>query len=171
MDLKDYRERIDSIDDQLVKLFQQRMEVASEIAQYKKERGMPILDAGRERAKLNDVCSKVCPEMRNYTSVLYSSIFELSRSYQSQVMARYNELSERIRQAVETTPKLFPRNATVAVCGVEGAYAQIATEKMVQMARMAPTARMSTSTCPAALWSTMPRRASSFATCPTTARW
>ncbi len=133
MDLKDYRERIDSIDDQLVKLFQQRMEVASEIAQYKKERGMPILDAGRERAKLNDVCSKVCPEMRNYTSVLYSSIFELSRSYQSQVMARYNELSERIRQAVETTPKLFPRNATVAVCGVEGAYAQIATEKMVQM--------------------------------------
>ena len=90
MDLKDYRERIDSIDDQLVKLFQQRMEVASEIAQYKKERGMPILDAGRERAKLNDVCSKVCPEMRNYTSVLYSSIFELSRSYQSQVMSRYN---------------------------------------------------------------------------------
>ena len=62
MDLKDYRKQIDEIDDQLVQLFRQRMEVSSDIAQYKKERNLPILDAGRERAKLNDVCAKVPPE-------------------------------------------------------------------------------------------------------------
>ena len=133
MDLQDYRKQIDEIDDQLVKLFQQRMEVSEGIAAYKKERGLPILDAGREQDKLNAVCSKVPPEMRNYTSVLYSSIFELSRSHQSQQMSRYTELSERITKAIETTPKLFPRDVTVGVCGVEGAFAQIATEKLFKM--------------------------------------
>ena len=131
MDLKDYRKQIDEIDDQLVKLFQKRMEVSSDIAAYKKERNLPILDAGRERAKLNDVCSKVPPEMRNYTSVLYSSLFELSRTYQSHQRKEYSELSEKITDAIEHTPRLFPQGISVAVCGVEGAYAQIAAEKMV----------------------------------------
>ena len=61
MDLKDYRKQMDEIDDQLVALFQRRMEVSSGIAQYKKEHGMQIYDAGREREKLADVCSKVPP--------------------------------------------------------------------------------------------------------------
>ena len=81
MNLQDYRKQIDEIDDQLVSLFQKRMEVAKGIAQYKLECGMPVLDATREREKLAEVCAKVSPEMRNYTSVLYSSLFELSRSY------------------------------------------------------------------------------------------
>ena len=133
MNLQDYRKQIDEIDDQLVSLFQKRMEVAKGIAQYKLECGMPVLDATREREKLAEVCAKVSPEMRNYTSVLYSSLFELSRSYQNQQMQRYTELSDRIAEAMENTPKLFPQNVTVGVCGVEGAYAQIACEKMIKM--------------------------------------
>ena len=133
MNLQDYRKQIDEIDDQLVELFRKRMEVAKGIAQYKLECGMPVLDATREREKLAEVCAKVSPEMRNYTSVLYSSLFELSRSYQNQQMQRYTELSDRIAQALENTPKLFPQNVTVGVCGVEGAYAQIACEKMIKM--------------------------------------
>ena len=130
MDLQDYRKQIDEIDEQLVALFQKRMDVASGIAAYKKEHNLPVLDAGRERDKLNDVCSKVRPEMRNYTSVLYSSMFELSRSYQSHQMTQYNALSQKIADAIESTPKLFPQDVSVAVCGVEGAYAQIAAEKL-----------------------------------------
>ena len=130
MDLKDYRKQMDAIDDEMVALFRRRMEVASEIAQYKKERGMQVLDAGREREKLADVCSKVPPEMRNYTSVLYSSLFELSRSYQNQKMDQGSQLSQKIAHAVENTPRLFPEHVSVGVCGVEGAYAQIACEKM-----------------------------------------
>ena len=130
MDLKDYRKQMDAIDDEMVALFRRRMEVASEIAQYKKERGMQVLDAGREREKLADVCSKVPPEMRNYTSVLYSSLFELSRSYQNQKMDQGSQLSRKISDAVENTPRLFPEHVSVGVCGVEGAYAQIACEKM-----------------------------------------
>ena len=129
MDLKDYRKQIDEIDDQMVELFRRRMEVASAIAEYKKQQGMQVLDATREREKLADVCSKVEPEMRNYTSVLYSSLFELSRSYQNRKLQNATVLSEKITAAVENTPRLFPEHASVAVCGVEGAYAQQACEK------------------------------------------
>ena len=132
MDITDYRKQIDEIDDQMVELFARRMAVASEIARYKQEKGLPVLDAGRERAKLNDVCAKAPAELRDYTSVLYSSLFELSRSYQSQLMPQYTDLSRRIQSAVENTPQLFPQDVSVAVCGVEGAYAQIAAEKMVK---------------------------------------
>ena len=55
MDLHQLRLEIDKIDDQLVKLFGARMEVAAQIADYKKENGLPILVPAREREKLQDV--------------------------------------------------------------------------------------------------------------------
>ena len=133
MDLKDYRVQIDDIDNQLIDLFQQRMETAGAIAAYKKAHGLPVLDAGREREKMRALLEKMPPEMKNYTSVLYSSLFELSRSYQSRQMEQYTDLSHKIADAIAGTPSLFPQNAAVGVCGVEGAYAQIATEKLFKM--------------------------------------
>ena len=51
-DLQDLRKRIDSVDDQLVKLFQERMHISSESAEFKKEKGMRVMDQQREREKL-----------------------------------------------------------------------------------------------------------------------
>ena len=133
MDLQTYRKQLDEIDEQLVSLFQQRMNISSDIAAYKKEHNIPVLDASREREKLSAVCARVTPELRNYTSVLYSSIFELSRSYQSRQMRQFSELNGRIADAIANTPALFPQDVSVAVCGVEGAYAQLATEKLFKM--------------------------------------
>ena len=130
MDLTQLRNQIDSIDDQLVRLFCQRMEIASKIADYKKENGMPIYVPAREREKLADVAQKAGPEMANYTRVLYSMLFELSRSYQSKHNLALTPLHKEITRAIENTPKLFPQTPMVACQGVEGAYAQIACEKM-----------------------------------------
>jgi len=130
MELKELRNEIDSIDDELVKLFAQRMDVAARIAEYKKENGMPILVPSRERQKLTDVANKAGPEMANYTRVLYSMLFELSRSYQSKCNIQTTALYKRIVEAIENTPKLFPQSPMVACQGVEGAYSQIACEKM-----------------------------------------
>ena len=58
MDLNDYRTRIDQIDDQLVKLFAERMETVVGIAKYKEEHNLPVLDAGRERKKLLALAEK-----------------------------------------------------------------------------------------------------------------
>ena len=130
MELKDLRNEIDQIDDQLVQLFAQRMDVAARIADYKKEKCMPIFVPTREREKLADVAEKAGPEMANYTRVLYSMLFELSRSYQSKKNDVVSPLYEEITKAIETTPKLFPQAPMVACQGVEGAYSQIACEKI-----------------------------------------
>ncbi len=130
MELNELRQEIDKIDDELVKLFGQRMEVAAQISDYKKEKKMPIYQPSRERSKLQDVAKKAAPGMDNYTRVLYSMLFELSRSYQSKRSGKLSPLYEQITQAIENTPKLFPQAPMVACQGVEGAYSQIACEKI-----------------------------------------
>ena len=130
MDMNTLRGQIDAIDDQLVKLFCQRMDVAAQIADYKKENNLPIMVPARERDKLADVSEKAGPEMANYTRVLYSMLFELSRSYQSKRNDIPTPLYDEISRAMDTSPKMLPQAPVVACQGVEGAYAQIACEKI-----------------------------------------
>ncbi len=130
MDLKELRNEIDNIDTELVRLFTARMEVAAKVADYKKENNLPIYVPSREREVLQDVAEKAGPEMANYTRVLYSMLFELSRSYQSKRNTETTELYNKITESIENTPKLFPQTPMVACQGVEGAYAQIACEKI-----------------------------------------
>ena len=86
MELKDLRNEIDRIDDELIKLFVRRMETAAKIAQYKKENNLPILVPAREREKLADVAEKAGPDMAEYTKTLYALLFELSRAHQSKLI-------------------------------------------------------------------------------------
>lgn len=132
MNLDELRSQIDEIDDQLVTLFAKRMDVAAAIGDYKKENNLPVFVPAREREKLKDVAKKAGPEMANYTRVLYSMLFELSRSYQSKRNDVLTPLYQKIHSAIENTPKLFPTSPMVACQGVEGAYAQIACEKIFQ---------------------------------------
>lgn len=102
------------------------MDTAAEIARYKKEHGMKVLDSARERAKLNDIASMVPEELSEYAISLYSLIFELSRSSQNRIIGASTPLTEEIARAVKDTPPLFPQRAAVACQGVEGAYSQMA---------------------------------------------
>ena len=86
MDLKELREKIDKIDDEMVRLFQERMRVSADIAAYKKENGMAVLDKTRENQKLSDIESKTDDELKSYARALYSFMFELSRSYQNSLL-------------------------------------------------------------------------------------
>ena len=128
MELKDYRAQIDAVDDEIVRLFQERMDIAANIAAFKKENGLPILQTAREREKLADVTGKAREDMQSYLRVLYSLLFELSRTYQEK--GTRTPLYDKIENAIENTPRLFPRSATVACQGVEGAYSQLASEKL-----------------------------------------
>ena len=130
MDLQDCRKEIDRIDDELVRLFAERMNVSAQVAAYKKEHGMAILDARREREKLAEITDRLPEELREYGTALYALIFELSRSRQESLMDVNSELTARIENAIKQTPPLFPERAKVACQGVEGAYSQIACEKL-----------------------------------------
>lgn len=130
MNIDEYRNRIDRIDKQLVALFCERMDTASDIAAWKKEQKRPVFDPERERQKLLEVASSVPEELREYTASLYSLLFELSRSYQNRLLGTASELTAQIQGAIDETPALFPSDASVACQGVAGAYSQIACDRL-----------------------------------------
>ena len=130
MNLQDLRSKIDKIDDQLVKLFQQRMDASAEIARYKLENNLPIYDPARERDKLYDVSGKVEEDRKSYVTALYSLLFDLSRADQMRITQPKSALVEKIEDAVKTSDWLFPDRTTVACQGTEGAYSQLAAEKL-----------------------------------------
>ena len=130
MELQELRSKIDEIDAQLTKLFEARMDVAAEIGAWKRENHMPVLDAARERDKLNAIAAESREDMQTYTQMLYSMIFELSRSHQSDLIRQKSSLREQAERAIEETPRLFPTSPIIACQGTEGAYSQIAGERM-----------------------------------------
>lgn len=91
MELKDLRKNMDEIDEKLVSLFCERMSTAAQIAEYKREKEMPVMDASREREKLASVSELAGDEMSDYITVLYSLLFELSRAYQGKILGLSSE--------------------------------------------------------------------------------
>ena len=130
MDLNDLRLEIDEIDRCIVELFCKRMEVSVKVSQYKIENGLPVLDANRERKKLAKISEMAGEDMAGYARTLYNTIFDMSRAEQEKYMHPTSPTAEKIKRAIESTPKMFPDYATVACQGVEGAYSQIAAEKL-----------------------------------------
>ena len=137
MTLDELRIRIDDIDRELVRLFSARMDAAADIAVYKKEHGLPVLDERREREKLRAVEAMAPEELRDYTSALYSLLFELSRSRQNRLLGRETDLTEKIGAAIEETPPLFPERAAVA-CQGEGGSVRIACDRLFRSAMDLP---------------------------------
>lgn len=133
-DLSEIRKRIDAIDTQICDLFSQRMQCTHEVAEYKRANNKPILDRGRERAKLADVASKVPEPLRDYSQVLFNLIMEISRAQQSAENNQDSPLAGQINKAVANTPALFPQSAFVACQGVEGAYSQHAADRLFKHA-------------------------------------
>ena len=66
MDLNEIRDKIDKVDDQIIELFAQRMELSNEVAQYKRAKGIPVIDMTRERDKRNKIFEKSPKEVRDY---------------------------------------------------------------------------------------------------------
>lgn len=129
-DINDIRKEIDEIDKELVDLYIRRMNCSARVAEYKREHGMPVLDASRERALLNKISELSGSELEGYARTLYSTILDLSRSYQHARLGETSALYEEIMTAIDNTPKMFPERADVACQGVEGAYSQIAAERL-----------------------------------------
>ncbi len=130
MKITDLRKRIDEIDSEIITLFKERMNVVLGIAEYKKENALVVADKAREREVLYRMMDLAGEDLETYTKTLYQTILSLSRGYQSEHMTEKNALTDEIKAAVANTPKKFPKRATVACQGVEGAYSQIACEKL-----------------------------------------
>ncbi len=130
MNLTELRTSIDRIDNQIADLIVKRGEISSGIAKYKLENNLPVYDPQRERQKLAELAERVGEENENLTDALFPVIFDLSRSAQNKLIAGNSPIKAIIQNALEDTNPLFPSRALVACQGVEGAYSQIAAERI-----------------------------------------
>jgi len=131
--LDEYRKELDQIDENMTQLLEARMRVAEKIAAYKHEHHVPVLDARREREILDRITREASPDMAYYTRTMYSNIMEMSKDHQRKAVQEDTPLVQKIKKAIEETPKVFPETATIACAGVLGAYAQQACDKLFKM--------------------------------------
>ncbi len=130
MDIKQLRGKIDEIDEKMLHLFCERMNVALEVAEYKKEKNLAVYDPARERQLLSRINELSAEGMGGYATTLYKSIMELSRTYQHSILEPSPKIKEEIEQTLQSSPKMLAKYAKVACQGVEGAYSQIAATRM-----------------------------------------
>lgn len=137
MDLAECRKNIDEIDSKILDLFLKRMKVAADVADYKRANGMQTTQKSREREILQRVSDVAGDEFADYSRVLFSTLMDLSKSYQIKRNATSEgRVSSKITKALEETPKLFPERGIVACQGIEGAYSQIACDKLFKAANI-----------------------------------
>jgi len=133
MELKTAREKIDAIDEQMMKLFLARLEVAREVALAKRERGGPITDPAREREILSRVSEEAGPEFENAARLFFSTLFSISKARQRMILKGDSPLVESIRASAAAHAAPFPSRAFVACCGAEGSYAQQAATRIFKV--------------------------------------
>ena len=131
--LDEMRTKIDDIDSKMTALFKERMELSLDIARYKKEHNLPVFSDSREKEILHKVSEDIGEPFDGYARLLYSTIFDASRSCQNNYLARKSDLVKRIEHALSETPELFPKKAVVACQGVAGSHSQAACEKLFEV--------------------------------------
>ena len=136
-DLKDIRKRIDDIDTTISTLFEERMACAGQVAEYKRGTGKPVYDAARERDNIQRASDRVAPERAHYAAVLESLLMEASRDQQYRQLGMSSDSATVVAAALASQPPYFPERAFVACQGVEGAYAQIAVDRLFKHANIA----------------------------------
>lgn len=85
MKLDDLRLEINQIDEEMLALFEKRMEVAKKIGLYKKEHHLPVLDQSREKQLLEMMKQKVNhKELISFYETFLIHLMSLSKAYQNE---------------------------------------------------------------------------------------
>ena len=120
-ELEQLREKIDKIDGQLLPLFLERMEVCSKVADYKREHGLPVLDADREKEVLQNKMKKVDdPKLQPEVYEFFNAVMGISRIRQTRELGGQKDRL-RIREILEQSRERV-RNPKVCYFGREGSY-------------------------------------------------
>ena len=124
IDLQECRDEIDVIDSEIIRLFEKRMKVCEDVAEYKIRTGKKVLDPERERKKLEVLREKAHGEFNRLgAQELFQQIMAISRKRQYQLL---NEHGVEDDEKLEMVDHLPLENVTVVFQGVEGAYSYAA---------------------------------------------
>ncbi len=128
MSLKPIRDEIDEIDRQLIELYTRRMECSKKVARYKMENGIPILNTEREQ-QVTELAAERAGEYGPSAKLLYSTIMELSRALQHDMLGSGAALRNELLTAKKNVP-YDDSSVRIACFGAEGAYAHKAAKKL-----------------------------------------
>lgn len=124
MDLSELRVQIDAIDKDIVELYEKRMDICRQVAEYKIENGKKVFDKVREEEKIAKVKSLTHNAFNSVgIQELFEQIMSMSRKLQYQLLAEKGALGKLPFIAVD---KLDQEGARVVFQGAEGAYSQAA---------------------------------------------
>ena len=119
-DLLELRDEIDKIDKQIVSLYEQRMEIAEGVAEYKINTGKKVFDKEREVSKLETLSGLASNEFNAYgVRELFEQIMAMSRKKQYQLLTEHGMVEDIEFEAKDT---IDYSNARIVFQGVEGAY-------------------------------------------------
>lgn len=123
MELLELRNEIDKIDEQLIPLLLKRMDISKQVAQYKVERGLPVLNEKRELEILDNVAEK-CGDQGEAIKTIFSATMDASRALQHKIIGGGKALRDEVESAITGTT-LQSNGRTVACQGVDGAYSGV----------------------------------------------
>ncbi|MCQ2472383.1 MAG: chorismate mutase [Clostridia bacterium] len=114
-ELEKARQIIDGADKEIARLFEERMKAVETVAKFKSEHGLPIFDAEREKAVIEKNVARIENEnLKGHFSTLLTSLMDVSKKYQESLLY----------------------GMKVAYCGIEGAFAHIAAQKIFPYGRL-----------------------------------
>lgn len=120
-DLLVLRDEIDKIDRQIVELFEKRMQICGEVAEYKISTGKKVFDKEREQNKLNTLRGLAHSEFNKHgVTELFQQVMAMSRKLQYQLLEKNGVKGKLDFTCVD---KLDKEGVRVVYQGLEGAYA------------------------------------------------
>jgi len=130
MNLEEIRIEADKIDDEIALLFKRRLKLVESVAKVKVKTNTSVLKPTREREIISRLTKEHEGMSADYLKLLFTTIFDISRSHQIVLTNRSSKTAEDITHALQTTPQMFPKDAEVACQGTEGANSTFACEKL-----------------------------------------
>lgn len=127
MDLLELRGKLDQIDEKIVALYEERMEISSQVADYKIETGKKVLDKAREEEKLAKVRALTHNAFNAHgVQELFEQIMSMSRKLQYNKLVQAGSLG---RLPFIGVDRLETEQARVVFQGAEGAYSHLAMQR------------------------------------------
>ena len=124
MDLLELRDEIDAIDKQIVELYEKRIGICKEVADYKIKNGKKVFDRVREEEKIRKVKAMTSSDFTSRAvEELFEQIMSVSRKLQYQILSEHGSVGRLPFMGVDS---LNDGKVRVVFQGAEGAYSQAA---------------------------------------------
>lgn len=85
--LEEARKKINQIDEEMIRLFEERMATVIEVAAYKRENNLPILDEAREiELRKRNIAKLTDPTLSSYYEIFFEGVLKSSKEYQKDII-------------------------------------------------------------------------------------